>query len=106
MIGVGLINLDIEDMVSWMKRGIGSFPFNFLGVPVGANMFEKPNYTPIFRIFHINRSTRKVKSLFLGGKLVLCKAILNCLTSTFFSLLGMRRALLLLVMNKRESTNI
>ncbi|KAI3506473.1 hypothetical protein L1887_28832 [Cichorium endivia] len=61
-------------------------PFSYLGVPVGANMRLKKNWTPVIDRFQAKLSTWKAKSLSFGGRLTLIKAVLGSLPTYYFSL--------------------
>lgn len=64
----------------------GSFPFTYLGVPVGANMNLKKHCKPIIDKFNAKLSTWKTKNLSFGGKLTLVKSVLSSVPLYYFSL--------------------
>ncbi|KAJ9560786.1 hypothetical protein OSB04_005946 [Centaurea solstitialis] len=63
-----------------------SFPFNYLGLPVGGNMAKSANGSPVIDKFKSRLSSWKAKSLSLGGRLCLCKSVLGSLGTSYFSL--------------------
>lgn len=64
-----------------------SFPFSYLGLPVGANMSQKKNWQPILDKFQIRLSSWKANTLSFGGRLTLIKSVLSSLPTYFLSLL-------------------
>ena len=64
----------------------GKLPFTYLGLPIGANMNKKESWTSLLKKFDSRLSTWKEKTLSIGGRLALCKAILGSLGVYFFSL--------------------
>nr|KAJ0191688.1 hypothetical protein LSAT_V11C800406980 [Lactuca sativa] len=61
-------------------------PFDYLGVPVGANMNLKKHWKPIIKKFQSKLSLWKAKSLLFGGRLTLIKSVLGNLPTYFLSL--------------------
>lgn len=66
---------------------VGSFPFLYLGVPVGANMKHRKHWKPIIDKFHSILLIWKAKTLSFGGRLTLVKAVLGSLPTYYLSLL-------------------
>lgn len=64
----------------------GSFPFTYLGVPVGENMALKKHWQPIINKFWSKLSIRKAKALSFGGCLTLVKYVLSSLPTYYMSL--------------------
>ncbi|KAJ0589978.1 putative reverse transcriptase zinc-binding domain-containing protein [Helianthus annuus] len=65
---------------------IGSLPFNFLGIPIGANMKRVKYWKPIVDRFNSKLSSWKVKVLSMAGRIVLAKAVLGALPNYFLSM--------------------
>ncbi|XP_023729445.1 uncharacterized protein LOC111877144 [Lactuca sativa] len=64
----------------------GALPFDYLGVPVGANMNLIKNWKPIIKKFHSKLYVWKAKTLSFGGRLTLIKSVLGNLP-TYYLLL-------------------
>lgn len=69
-----------------MGCDVGVLPFDYLGVPVGANMSLVKNWKPIIKQFHSKLSLWKAKILSFGGRLTLIKSILGNLPTYYLSL--------------------
>lgn len=65
----------------------GSFPFNYLGVPIGANMNLTKNRKPILDKFQSKLSSWKSKTLSFGGRLTLLTSVVSNLLTYFFALI-------------------
>ncbi|KAL4576975.1 hypothetical protein LXL04_013076 [Taraxacum kok-saghyz] len=77
----------LEVQEHWVGFGTNeTLPFTYLGLPVGANMNLKKNWTPVIEKFNSRLSTWKAQSLSLGGRLTLAKAVLGSLPSYYFSI--------------------
>ncbi|XP_022042015.2 uncharacterized protein LOC110944672 [Helianthus annuus] len=64
----------------------GDFPFNYLGIPLGANMNRICNWDPIVNIFKNRLSSWKAHTLSIGGRVVLIKAVLESLLIYYLSI--------------------
>ena len=64
----------------------GTFPFQYLGVPVGANMNLIKNWKSVLDRFSAKLSSWKSKYLSFGGRLTLVKAVLGNLPTYYLSL--------------------
>lgn len=63
-----------------------SFPFPYLGVPIGCNMTQKRNWQPMIDQINIKLSSWKAKTLSFGGHLTLIKLVLDSHPLYYFSL--------------------
>lgn len=82
------VGVSIQETTRWaLPLGCepSSLPFNYLGVPVGANMNLKKNWQPVIERFQTKLNCWNAKSLSLGGRVTLIKAVLGNLP-TYFSL--------------------
>ncbi|KAJ0548404.1 putative RNA-directed DNA polymerase [Helianthus annuus] len=86
LFGVGVGEEEIENMVSVVGCRRGSAPFKYLGIPLGANMNRVNNWDPVVAVFRNRLATWKSKSLLIGGRVVLIKAVLESLPIYFFSI--------------------
>ncbi|KAJ0610677.1 putative RNA-directed DNA polymerase [Helianthus annuus] len=86
LMGVGVEHHEVENMatVIWCKTG--SIPFKFLGLPIGDNMKRISPWKPIIDKFAKRLSSWKAKTLSLGGRITLAKAVLGNLPSYFLSI--------------------
>ncbi|KAJ0752293.1 putative RNA-directed DNA polymerase [Helianthus annuus] len=84
--GMGVGAEDLDSMASIIGCKVGSFPFCYLGVKVGANMNRVANWSPIYDIFDARLSSWKASLLSIGGRVVLIKSVLESLASYYFSL--------------------
>nr|KAJ0222789.1 hypothetical protein LSAT_V11C200061880 [Lactuca sativa] len=73
-------------MASLLGCEPSTLPFNYLGVPVGANIRLKIHWQPVIDRFQDKLSQWKAKSLSFGGRLTLIKSVLSNLPTYFMSL--------------------
>ena len=64
----------------------GFFRFNYLGVPVRANVGLKKHWKPIIDKFRSKLSDWKSKILSFGGCIILIRSVLNNLSTYFMPL--------------------
>ncbi|XP_035845072.1 uncharacterized protein LOC118491409 [Helianthus annuus] len=84
--GVGVTNAEINNMALILSCKPGSFPFTYLGLPVGANMGLVKNWKPIIEKFENKLTLWKARMLSFGGRLTLIEAVLSNLPTYYFSL--------------------
>ncbi|KAI3710195.1 hypothetical protein L2E82_39969 [Cichorium intybus] len=84
--GIGAPEAEIANWANIFGCEVGSFPFTYLGVPVGANMNLTKNWKPIVNKFKAKLSKWKSKSLSFGGRLTLISSVLGNLPTYYFSL--------------------
>ncbi|XP_071731598.1 uncharacterized protein [Rutidosis leptorrhynchoides] len=84
--GIGVGANEIESLASRMKCQAGSFPFTYLGLPIGARMKRIGDWSPVIDKFIKRLSEWKRRTLSFGGRLVLVKSVLNSLPLYFFAL--------------------
>nr|GEZ06156.1 reverse transcriptase domain, reverse transcriptase zinc-binding domain protein [Tanacetum cinerariifolium] len=77
--GIGVPNGDIVDMARRTGCTSGTFPFTYLGLPIGSNMNLVSSWQFLIDRFHTKVSTWKANLLSIGGRLTLVKAILGSL---------------------------
>nr|KAJ0194327.1 hypothetical protein LSAT_V11C800406660 [Lactuca sativa] len=83
------IGVSASETVHWANLlgcATGALSFDYLGVPVGANMNIIKNWKPIIKNFHSKLSVWKSKSLSFGGRLTLLKSVLGNLPTYYLSL--------------------
>lgn len=69
-----------------MNCKIGSLPFSYLGLPIGARMNRFEHWAPVINKFQNKLSNWKASTLSAGGRLTLCKSVLGSLSIFFFSI--------------------
>ncbi|XP_071721572.1 uncharacterized protein [Rutidosis leptorrhynchoides] len=73
-------------MASLFGCNSGSFPFTYLGLPVGGRMNKLESWNPVLEKFTKRLSDWKARSVSFGGRLTLVKSMLNSLPLYYFSL--------------------
>nr|KAJ0225680.1 hypothetical protein LSAT_V11C100033170 [Lactuca sativa] len=79
-------NCELELMARYSNCSIGSLPFIYLGLSVGASMARVSYWNPIIEKFQARLSKWKATNLSFGGRLTLCKVVLSSLGTFYFSL--------------------
>lgn len=83
--GIGASSSETNRWANILGCEVGVFPFNYLRVPVGANINLK-NWKPIIDRFISKLSVWKAKTLSFGGRLTLLKVVLGSLLTYYLSL--------------------
>jgi hypothetical protein len=85
-----LIGINIED--SWLRDAaavlnckVGCLPFNYLGLPIGANPRKTRTWEPVINSLRKRLLSWKNRALSMGGRLVLLKSVLTALPIYFLS---------------------
>ncbi|KAJ0434249.1 putative RNA-directed DNA polymerase [Helianthus annuus] len=86
LIGIGVGDAETSEMAQLLKCKIGSLPFKFLGLQVGANMNLCRHWKPVLDTFQRRLSVWKAKTLSFGGRVTMIKSVLNSLPTYYFSL--------------------
>lgn len=85
--GIGVSHLEVSNFASILGYQASKFSSIYLGLPIGSNMCNHSNWTPIISKFQKMLSNWKSKILSVGGRLTLLKSVLGSLTTYYFSLL-------------------
>ncbi|KAJ9552360.1 hypothetical protein OSB04_016405 [Centaurea solstitialis] len=86
ILGVSVPREDVVRLARRLNCKEETLPFRYLGLPVGGNMNVTKNWQPLVDKFRNKFSAWKAKSLSIGGRLCLCKAVLGTLGTFMFSL--------------------
>nr|KAJ0220457.1 hypothetical protein LSAT_V11C200099490 [Lactuca sativa] len=86
LFGISVPNCELELLARYSNCSIGSFPFIYLGLSVGASMARVSNWNPIIEKFQARLSKWKATNLSFGGRLTLCKVVLSSLGTFYFSI--------------------
>lgn len=86
LFGVGSVECELESMATELKCKIGSVPFIYLGIKVGANMNRISNWDPVVGVIKNRLSKWKASALSIGGRITLIKSVLETLPTYYFSL--------------------
>nr|KAJ0224075.1 hypothetical protein LSAT_V11C200069590 [Lactuca sativa] len=84
--GIGVDRQEVSRLVEPLGCKPSDFPFTYLGVPIGANMKYKRHWMLVIEKFQSRLNIWKSKTLSLGGRLTLAKAVLGSLPTFYFSL--------------------
>ncbi|XP_071689041.1 uncharacterized protein [Rutidosis leptorrhynchoides] len=100
--GIGIPNQRIVEMANYLGCNMGSFPFSYLGMPIGNNMSKKEAWNPVIEKFNKRLSDWKARTLSFGGRLPLLKSVLSSLPLYFFSLFRAPSSVIILLENLRR----
>ncbi|KAJ0440973.1 putative RNA-directed DNA polymerase [Helianthus annuus] len=84
--GIGVENNEVERLACKVKCDVGSLPFEYLGIPIGANMKRAKFWKPVLDKFASRLSKWKARHLSFAGRMTLAKSVLGSLPSYFLSL--------------------
>ncbi|KAJ0656010.1 putative reverse transcriptase zinc-binding domain-containing protein [Helianthus annuus] len=86
LFGLGVVEEEVRLMANFLGCKIGSLPFTYLGVKVGANMNRISNWDPVVDTIQNRLCSWKSKLLSIGGRLTLLKAVLASLPVYYLSI--------------------
>ncbi|GKB46795.1 RNA-directed DNA polymerase, eukaryota, reverse transcriptase zinc-binding domain protein [Tanacetum coccineum] len=78
--GVGVSHEEVQLMDSNTGCNAGLFPFSYLGLPIGSNMYLIANWKFLVDNFHLKLSSWNANLLSYGGRLTLLKSVLELLS--------------------------
>ncbi|GJX74801.1 hypothetical protein Tco_0313396 [Tanacetum coccineum] len=79
--GIGVLDVDVPSMASNYGCASGSFPFTYLGLPIGSNMSLTSSWQVLLDKFQLKLSSWKANLLSIGGLHTLIKVVLGSLGS-------------------------
>ncbi|GJQ99925.1 hypothetical protein Tco_0522910 [Tanacetum coccineum] len=74
--GVGVSEVEVEEMAHMLKCRYGKLPFMYIGLPIGVNMNKVGSRGIIVKKFKDTLSEWKAKSISFGGRLTLVQSVL------------------------------
>ncbi|KAM0024447.1 putative reverse transcriptase zinc-binding domain-containing protein [Helianthus debilis subsp. tardiflorus] len=84
--GVGVSASEVNSFARLINCEAGSFPFVYLGIPIGVNMKKAKFWKPVVEKFTAKLSKWKARHLSFAGRMTLAKSVLGSLPSYFLSL--------------------
>ncbi|KAJ9557471.1 hypothetical protein OSB04_012085 [Centaurea solstitialis] len=86
LIGLGVDITEVTRLARILSCATRTFPFTYLGLPIGVSMNRCSSWAPILEKFQSKLSKWKADTLSSGGRLTLCKSVLGSLGIYFLSL--------------------
>ncbi|KAE8668934.1 putative S-adenosyl-L-methionine-dependent methyltransferases superfamily protein [Hibiscus syriacus] len=88
LFGVNLKEEEIKDWAAMIGCSVGSFPSEYLGLPLGPHRNSNILWDPVVQSFNKRLAGWKGSSLSLAGRLVLIKSVLSSLPILFVNVQG------------------
>jgi hypothetical protein len=85
LIGINIEESWLKDAASALNCKVGSLPFNYLGLPIGADPRKLRTWEPVIKSLRRRLLSWKNRALSMGGRLVLLKSVLTALPIYFLS---------------------
>jgi hypothetical protein len=89
IMGVNVTNDFLDMAFTFLNCRIGSIPFKYLGLPVGANSRLMSTWKPMLEVIRSRLGAWGNKFLSFGGRIVLVNAVLNAIPIYYLSYLMM-----------------
>ncbi|KAJ0550751.1 putative RNA-directed DNA polymerase [Helianthus annuus] len=86
LFGIGVDGQEATEMANILGCKTGEFPFDYLGIKVGANMNKSCHWEPVIETVKRRLASWKANTLSMGGRLVLVKSVLASLPVYYLSL--------------------
>ncbi|XP_071712325.1 uncharacterized protein [Rutidosis leptorrhynchoides] len=84
LFSVGVDKKEVEEMASLFGCKVGSFPFIYLGLPIGAKMSKISSWKPVIDKFEKRLSDLKACTMSFCGRLTLMNSVLNSIPLYYF----------------------
>ncbi|GAU38652.1 hypothetical protein TSUD_276920 [Trifolium subterraneum] len=84
-----LFLLVVEGLSGVMRKRLGSVPFTYLGLPIGANPRSLSTWEPLVDLLRKRLNSWRNKYISLGGQIVMINAVLNAIPIFYLSFLKM-----------------
>ncbi|GKV06663.1 hypothetical protein SLEP1_g18525 [Rubroshorea leprosula] len=85
--GIHVNDEDLSAMADMLNCMVGTIPFKYLGVPVGANSRKLSTWSPIIECLRKRLSSWWCETLSFGGRIILLNAVLSSIPVYYFSTL-------------------
>ncbi|GAU32090.1 hypothetical protein TSUD_152950 [Trifolium subterraneum] len=89
LFGVNVSSTFLEGAASFLHCKIGSLPFIYLGLPVGANLRRALTWDPVVKTIQKCLFSWRNRYVSLGGRVVLINSVLTSIPVFYFSFLKM-----------------
>ncbi|XP_024982131.1 uncharacterized protein LOC112518597 [Cynara cardunculus var. scolymus] len=86
LFGIGVPKADVKNMADLLKCKASSFPFTYLGLPIGGNMKKKASWSVVEDKFLKKLSDWKSNCLSIEGRFTLIQSVLSSIPLFYFSL--------------------
>ncbi|KAJ0910951.1 putative RNA-directed DNA polymerase [Helianthus annuus] len=86
LFGIGDVGEEVAIMARTLGCRVGEFPFDYLGIKVGANMNKCCHWDSVIETIKRRLASWKANSLSMGGRLTLIKSVLTSLPVYYLSL--------------------
>ncbi|GKV53518.1 hypothetical protein SLEP1_g60039, partial [Rubroshorea leprosula] len=101
--GIHVNDEDLSAMADMLNCMVGTIPFKYLGVPVGANSRKVSTWSPIVECLRKRLSSWRCETLSFGGRIILLNAVLSSIPVYYFSTLkGPKKVINLLSLIQRR----
>nr|KYP47723.1 Putative ribonuclease H protein At1g65750 family [Cajanus cajan] len=85
LLGFHVDTLWLQSMAMFLHCRIGSLPFTYLGLPIGANPKRLDTWQPVIEKIQKRLSSWKCDSMSFGGRITLLKSVLHSIPIYFLS---------------------
>jgi hypothetical protein len=90
--GINVEDRFIDAASTFLSCKVGSLPFSYLGLPIGANPRKRATWDPVIQCIEKKLGSWKNKYVSLGGRVTLINSVLNSIPIYYASFLKMPRA--------------
>jgi hypothetical protein len=85
LLGIKVSNSWVTEAAKFLNCKVGSLPFLYLGLPVGANPRRVSTWEPVIDKVKKRLSRWRSKNLSMGGRLVLLRSVLSAIPVSYLS---------------------